>query len=500
MKPEYEKCIQRTIKTYTRKCDLLLTKERLKQYITLTIRKDIASQALLANIMDTVFFAVKTSLMRRQTPLQMAILTGGIIFSTIDTLREMSESIELNQEVTVQTQLHNQRCHDMISCYLNVAENKNKEGRFHDDVLIEEILCGIDDCTTKMLNDSHLSKTRLNRHQRQHRMVAILMSVFKDASILNTLYETNYLINGWLNTCFNLSEIYAAIKELRMDELEPHSDKRRGNVDWTKLNNPDVPLFSIKKFKFCYPDTDKVVLKNESDTIHIQQNRWIQIKGPSGSGKSTLIKLFLKTIETETPKSFVFMGHNDYEFLSIREFVSTNSVGNGLFYETVEYNVYYSINHRDDDLVRHYFHHFNIGDFDAEREKNINMMSSGQQQKIKVIRIVLLILQRLYEPEGRHKQIFFLDEPTANMDPHSEQIVLNELKALREKFSLSFMFVSHSVAAMKFADEFLVIGDDRQLYTESKEAEDAIVLDLCDDMVTNEDDVTSIKQITREHD
>jgi ABC-type lipoprotein export system ATPase subunit len=276
-----------------------------------------------------------------------------------------------------------------------------------------------------------------------------------------------------------------------MGELEPYFDNKRGIVDWTRMSNDNVPLYTIQKFRFCYPDTDVVVLKNELDDIHIQQNRWVQIKGPSGSGKSTLIKLFLKTIETETPESFVFMGHSDYEFLSIREFVSTNSVGNGLFYETVEYNVYYSINHRDDALVSEYFDKFNIGVFDEHREKNINMMSSGQQQKIKVIRIILLILQRLHDPDGRHKQIFFLDEPTANMDPKSESVVLTELKMLREKYKLSFVFVSHSVAAASYADCYLGIDDTGQLYTEERPTEDAITLEL-EDMVTNKEDVAKI--------
>jgi len=501
MKPGYRDIIHDIIRTYMNNCDVIVTKERLKQYITLTIRKDIACQALIGNVIDTGFFVVKTSFMRKQTPLQSAILLAGIAFSTVETLGEMNTTMEMNNEVINETQQHNQRCHDLISCYQSVAENKDQHGKYHDDCMIGDILKGVDSCTTKLLNDSYLSRVRNRRQQRQHRMVAILMSVFKDASVLNTLYETNYLISSWLNTCFTLNEIHTAMNELQMDELDKHRHHRkRGMIDWTRLGNTAIPLFTIKKFRFCYPNTEKTVLKNEMDDIHVPQDKWVQIKGPSGSGKSTLIKLFLKTIESATPESFLFLKHGDYEFLSIREFVSTNSVGGGLFYESVDYNVYYSINHKDDDLVRHYFHHFGIGDFDAEREKNINMMSSGQQQKIKVIRIVLLILQRLYDPEGRHKQAFFLDEPTANMDPLSEQIVLNELKALREKFNLSYIFISHSVAAMQFADEFLRIGEDGQLYTEVKEKGDAIVLDLCDDMVTNADDVDNINQIMREHD
>jgi ABC-type multidrug transport system ATPase subunit len=402
----------------------------------------------------------------------------------------------LTLEVANQTQLHNQRCHNMISCYQNVAENRDENGVYHDDKYIREILEGINEYTNKLLRDSHLSEIRNRRNQRQQRMVALIMAAFKDPSVLNTLYELNYLINGWLNTCFTLAEICASLQELKMDELEQCKRSKRGIMDWSRLNRDDVPLYVIKNFRFCYPDTDKVVLKNERGDICINQNCWIQIKGPSGSGKSTIIKLFLKTIESENPESFVFLGHSDYEFLSIREFVSTNSVGNGLFYDTVEYNVYYSINHKDDDLVRHYFHHFGIGDFDEEREKNINMMSSGQQQKIKVIRIVLLILQRLYEPNGRHKHIFFLDEPTANMDPLSESIVLTELKALREKFRLSFMFVSHSVAAMQYADCYLGIDETGQLYTETKEPEDAIILEL-NDVVMNDSDAENIAQLEK---
>jgi hypothetical protein len=50
MKDDYENVIQRIIKTYMKKCDLLLTKERLKQYITLNIRKDIVTQSLIGKL------------------------------------------------------------------------------------------------------------------------------------------------------------------------------------------------------------------------------------------------------------------------------------------------------------------------------------------------------------------------------------------------------------------------------------------------------------------
>lgn len=483
MKPRHKKTIQRIIKTYMKNCDLLLTKERLKQYIILTIRQDIACQTLIGTMFDTCVFVAKTSLMNKRTPMQLVIIALGAIFSAIETLSEMEDAMTLNQSVSDQNKQNNQRSHDLISCYSNVAENKTKCGKFHDELLIEDILSGIGECTNKMINDSQLSKTRNLHNKRQQRIVGLLLCIFDDASFLNTLYEFNNLVNSWLNTCFTLNEIHDAIKELQMEGCAEtdKKKKKKGLVDWTtRLSNPEFPLFTIKKFKFCYPNTDKIVLQNVHCDIQIQQKRWVQIKGPSGSGKSTLIKLFLKMIDCENPESFVFMGHQDYEFLSIREIVSTNCVGGGLFYETVKYNVMYSVNHCDDELVDYYFKLFGIGTFAEHCDKNINMMSSGQQQKIKVIRIILLILQRLYEPDGRHKQIFFLDEPTANMDPYSETVVLNELKTLREKYNLSFIFVSHSVAAAKYADCYLGIREDGQLYLEDYCEEDAIVLDICD--------------------
>lgn len=481
MKTDHSKKINQVIRSYMKNGNMILTKERLKQYLPLTIRKDVACQTLFACAIDVVLFSAKMAFIHKYNRMQLAVLSAGILYSFVETMKELEETSEINKEVDVQTQLHNQRCHNMISCYLNVAENKDLEGNFHDDTSIKGILDGIDEYVNKTLNDSALSVKRNKRFYKQQRVTTSLMLAFNNVSILNTLHESNALINNIMYTCFNLTQIGESLDALNMKEVEMSEvENKRSIVNWSRMDRDEIPLYTIKKFRFCYSGTDRVVLKNDFDDIHIKQNCWLQVRGPSGCGKSTLIKLFLKTIDTDYPNAFVFLNHPDYDFISIREFVSTNSVGNGLFYDTVEFNVYYSINHRDDELVKYYFNMFNIGDFDREREKNINMMSSGQQQKIKVIRIILLILQRLYQPDVRHKQIFFLDEPTANMDPASEATVLSELKRLREKYNLSFIFVSHSVAAGKYADEHLIVGADGQLSLGTKPVKDAITLVIDD--------------------
>jgi ABC-type lipoprotein export system ATPase subunit len=482
LKTTHEKRIHQAICHYMKTGDVLLAKNRLKQCIPLTIRKDIACQALIGNLIDVVLFTIKVFVIHKPNRTHLSILSVGILYSLFESLNEIDSISELTKEVNVQTQLHNQRSHNMISCFLNVAENKDADGKFQNDKSVCEILDGIKEYTTKTLNESSLSCTKNHRFYKQQRLTTIILLVFNNLSILNTLNEAGRLVHNLTYNSYNLIELCNAMEELQLKDIETlKPNNKRSIIDWNRLNSAETPLYTIKKFKFCYPGTERIVLKNQLDDIHIEQNCWLQIKGPSGSGKSTLIKLFLKTIDSENPKSFVFLGHKDYDFLSIREFVSTNSVGNGLFYDTVEFNVYYSINHKNDNLVRRYFNLFGIGDYDAEKEKNINMMSSGQQQKIKAIRIILLILQRLHDPNGRHKQIFFLDEPTANMDPLSESIVLCELKRLRELYKLSFVFVSHSIAASQYADMYLIIGEDAQLRLEKKEPDDEIVLIIEDD-------------------
>ncbi|MDQ0427362.1 peptide/nickel transport system ATP-binding protein [Planomicrobium stackebrandtii] len=80
-------------------------------------------------------------------------------------------------------------------------------------------------------------------------------------------------------------------------------------------------------------------------------------------------------------------------------------------------------------------------------------LSGGQQQRVTISRAISI------EPE-----IMILDEPTSSLDVLSQASILKLLDNLRQQFSLSYIFISHDLAAVaSLSQQLLVMKDGRMV-------------------------------------
>lgn len=182
---------------------------------------------------------------------------------------------------------------------------------------------------------------------------------------------------------------------------------------------------------------DSPLLDNAS--FEIRGNEHVLLKGNNGSGKTTITKLISGALLPDA--GIVKIGEN----VRIGYFDQEH---NTLIPEhTVEQEVLTTIgNKMRTDNVRSFLAGY--GFFDADRYKRINQLSSGEQVR-------LMLAKLMYEP----CELLMLDEPTNHLDIQSREIIEDALK----KFQGAMLVISHDRYFLK------EVGIDRTLLLENKQ-------------------------------
>ena len=173
------------------------------------------------------------------------------------------------------------------------------------------------------------------------------------------------------------------------------------------------------------------------------------IVGPNAAGKTTLIKSILGltrigrgTIEVAGAK---VNGDEKYRrgigyMPQIARFPS-NLTGAELLQMLRDLRP--DVDHIDDELIRT----FGLG---LELSKKLNELSGGTRQKINAVAAFM------FNPE-----LYFLDEPTAGLDPRSSSVLKDKILAERHA-GKTFVITSHVMTELEeLADEIVFLADGR---------------------------------------
>jgi peptide/nickel transport system ATP-binding protein len=196
--------------------------------------------------------------------------------------------------------------------------------------------------------------------------------------------------------------------------------------------------------------------------FELRRGHTLGVVGESGSGKTTM-GLTLLRLHEPTSGEVIFDGKNlfaltDQERLAMRRRI-----------QIVFQNPYASLNPRFSigQALMEPMEIHRIGTDAAEREERARALlakvgldgrafgkyphefSGGQRQRVAIARCLTL------QPE-----ILVLDEAVSALDVSVQAQVLNLLKDLQDEFGLSYIFISHDLAVVRFiADEVLVMKD-----------------------------------------
>ena len=236
-------------------------------------------------------------------------------------------------------------------------------------------------------------------------------------------------------------------------DIEPQTEK-----SGTKLpsENPRIEFCNVS---FRYPSSEQYVLKDCSFTIEPHEK--IGLIGLNGAGKSTIVKLMfrfydpeegvikldgvdLKEYDVYAVRRVFGVLFQDYVTycLPLREIIALSDFGER--FNDDKLNKACDISGASE-IIRDWEHGFDsvLGRYYADNGKDL---SGGQWQ--------LVGLARAYFKDSEY---MILDEPSAALDPISEDRIFEQLYHLSE--GKSSVTISHRLSNITLADKILVIGD-----------------------------------------
>jgi ATP-binding cassette subfamily B protein len=208
----------------------------------------------------------------------------------------------------------------------------------------------------------------------------------------------------------------------------------------------------------------EAVLKDA--TLSVEPHQRAALVGPTGSGKSTLIALIPRLYDV-LGGSVQIDGQDvrNYTLQSLREQVSFVLQDPVLFRATIAQNIAYGRPGASErDILRasrlahaHEFISRMPRGYETVIGERGDTLSGGQRQRISIARALI-----------RDTPILLLDEPSASLDPESEELIFAGLSTLLE--GRTSITIAHRLATVRSADVIFVLDGGSIVETGSHDA------------------------------
>jgi putative ABC transport system ATP-binding protein len=227
-----------------------------------------------------------------------------------------------------------------------------------------------------------------------------------------------------------------------------------------------MALIEVKSLSKTYNTTAVPVKALNNVNLNIEKGEFTAIVGPSGSGKTTLLNMIggldqptegtiiIDNTDISTYKpdeligfrlhhiGFVFQAYNLIPVFTSRENVEFIMLLQNVPKEERE--------KRAAELLKA------VG-LEDKLDVRPSQLSGGQQQRVAVARAL-----------ASHPSFVLADEPTANLDSHSAESLLDLMEKLNSDYKMTFVFSTHDARVIKRAHRVVTLLDGTIKNDESK--------------------------------
>ena len=216
-------------------------------------------------------------------------------------------------------------------------------------------------------------------------------------------------------------------------------------------------MISIKNLSKTYLSGDIAVHALKNISLEIDKGAFLAVAGPSGSGKTTLLNCIgcidqadegLITIENDRVSEMDKNGRTLFRRQNLGFiFQSYNLIPVLSSYENIALALQLNSNDKReiDEKTREILKEVGLEGMENRRP---NRLSGGQQQRVAVARALV-----------DNPKLILADEPTANLDSHTGEAILDLMKEMNNRHGITFIFSTHDQMVMDRADRLIQLHD-----------------------------------------
>ncbi len=282
------------------------------------------------------------------------------------------------------------------------------------------------------------------------------MSIGDYSLYTNALFSISTNVSTLISTSASIYEGTLFIDNMiAFMEVEPQLVPSIKNP--RKVQHHAQHTIEFKNVSFCYPGTNRYVLKKINLTL--RPGETVVLVGLNGAGKTTLLKLLTRLYDP-TEGTILLDGYDIREY-DVKDLYSMFGIifqDFGKYAFTVQENIGFGESKRmtDTDAIKEAAQKSSADEFIQKLKKGYQTplmrifedngleLSIGQWQKLAVARAFF-----------RNSDIIILDEPTASLDPLAEQEIFTQFETLSK--GKTTIFVSHRLSSATIASKIVVL-------------------------------------------